>query len=88
MRIRQLVYRAISIDRTIYWTGTLALAIAVAIAAFFNANGNAFQIIALVALAWAALPIVLGLLRFVYSFFIDSFAGVWYNYNVYRHSST
>ncbi len=76
MRIRQLIYRAISIDRTIYWTGTLALAIAVAIAAFFNANGNAFQIVALIALAWSALPIVLGLLRFVYSFVLMIVSGI------------
>ena len=66
MRIRQLIYRALSMDVTIYWVGTLALAAVVAIGALFIKGSVALQTLTVVALAWAALPIVLLLLRIVY----------------------
>ncbi len=65
MRIRQIIYRALSVEKTAYWIVTLALATVVAISAIFL-NSNAVQLIAMIALAWAALPIVFLLLRIVY----------------------
>ena len=67
MRIRQLVYRAISIETGVYWAVTLALAVVVAIAALFNANIYALQTLAFAAVVWAAVPILLLLLRLVYN---------------------
>ena len=66
MRIRQLIYRALSMDATIYWVGTLALAVAVAICSLFMGIGSALHVLVIVALAWSALPIALLLLRIVY----------------------
>ena len=67
MRIRQLVYRALSVERGVYWAVTLAFAVIVAIGALFFTNSSALQIIVIAALAWAALPILLLLLRLVYN---------------------
>ena len=66
MRIRQLIYRALRIDFGIYWTVTLALATIVAIAGAFLASDPALQVLVFIAIVWAALPIVLLLLRIVY----------------------
>ena len=66
MRIRQLIYRALTIEFNAYWIVTLALAAVVAIAALFFEKGTAFQVLVTIALAFAALPIILLLLRIVY----------------------
>ncbi len=66
MRIRQLVYRALSIDTTIYWSIMLALIAVVAISAVFFASSPALQVIVMAVLVWAALPIIFLLLRIVY----------------------
>ena len=67
MRIRQLVYRALSIDARLYWTVTLALIIALAIGASSAPGSTAIPVLAMVAIVWAAIPIALLLLRIVYS---------------------
>ena len=66
MRIRQLIYRALSVDIIVYWVVMLAMATVVAIAAAFFPAAPALQEIMMVAVAWAALPIALLLLRIVY----------------------
>ena len=66
MRIRQLIYRALTIERGIFWSVTVAMIAIVSIAAIFFASRPALQIIVMIALGWAALPIVLLLLRIVY----------------------
>ena len=66
MRVRQLIYRVLSIDSTIYWIVTLALAAVVALAALFIGVSSSLHTLVVVALAWSAVPIVLLLLRIVY----------------------
>ena len=66
MRIRQLIYRALSIDFGLYWIVTLAMATVVAIAAICFPGDPALQTLTMVAVAWAALPIALFMLRLVY----------------------
>ena len=66
MRIRQLIYRVLTIDATIYWVVTLALAVAVAVGSLFMGVSSALHALVVVALAWSALPIALLLLRIVY----------------------
>ncbi len=66
MRIRQLIYRALRVDLTIYWIVTLALAVIIAIAAAFLASSPALQLLVMIGIVWAVLPIVLVLLRIVY----------------------
>lgn len=66
MRIRQLIYRALTVERGVYWAVTLALAVVVAVGALIGASSPTLQTIAFVAICWAALPIVLLLLRIVY----------------------
>ena len=66
MRIRQVIYRALRIDQIIYWLGNMVFATVLAIAgAFFN-SAPALQTLAMVAVVWAALPIVFLLIRLVY----------------------
>ena len=67
MRVYQIIYRALSVERGIYWTVTVSLIGILAIAALFIASHPTVQIIAMIALGWAVLPIVLFLLRFVYN---------------------
>ena len=66
MRIRQLIYRALSISNVTYWTGTLLMTSVVAIAAVFHASSPTLQWLVAATLAWAALPIIFLLLRIVY----------------------
>ena len=66
MRIRQLIYRALRIDFSIYWIVTLALATVIAIAALFIPSNPALQVLVMIGIIWAALPILLILLRIVY----------------------
>ena len=66
MRIRQLIYRALTIENVIYWAVTLGLASVVAIAAVFQASSPALQVLVAATLVWAAMPIILLLLRIVY----------------------
>ena len=76
LRIRQLIYRAMSIDSTVYWVGTLACAIGVAITALFAPESSTLQKIVVAALVWVGLPVVLDLLRFVYSFVLLIVSGL------------
>nr|MBE6545278.1 hypothetical protein [Oscillospiraceae bacterium] len=66
MRIRQLIYRALKIDHVVYLTVAAAFAIVIAIAALFFASSPALQTLTFIGIVWAALPIVLLLLRIVY----------------------
>ena len=66
MRIRQLIYRALQINNFVYLTVAVALVIVIAIAAIAMPSAPALQVMTIVALAWAALPVVLLLLRLVY----------------------
>ena len=66
MRIHQLIYRAISIDSTVYWVGVAAVALAVIISGFLNLSDASVKMVTMFAFAWASLPIVLGLLKLVY----------------------
>ena len=66
MRIRQLIYRALRLNFNIYWMVTLAFVAIIAIAAVFFASAPALQVLVFVAMIWAALPIVMILLRIVY----------------------
>lgn len=66
MRIRQLVYRGLRVDFNIYWIVTLALATVIAIAALFMESSPALQVLVMVGILWAALPIYFILLRIVY----------------------
>ena len=76
MRIRQLIYRAMSVERGIYWAVTLALAASVAIGGLLNVNSLVLSKLVIAAIAWSALPIVLGLLRFIYSFVLMIASGI------------
>ncbi len=67
MRIRQLIERALTIESGIYWAVTLAFAIVVAFIALFDAGSNMLPTVAFIAMVWAAVPIVLLLLRLVYN---------------------
>ena len=75
MRIRQLIYRALRVDLTVYWIVTLALAVIIAIAALFLASNPALQVLVMIGIVWVALPIICVLLRLVYEIvmFIASF---------------
>ena len=66
MRIRQLIYRLLRVDFTIYWIVTLALATIIAIAAAFFASSPALQVLVMIGIVWAVLPIICVLLRIVY----------------------
>ena len=67
MRIRQLIYRGLRVDHTIYWIVTLAFAIVIAVAGLFlGATTSWLQIAASIGMVWAALPIIFTLLRCVY----------------------
>ena len=66
MRIRQLIYRAMRVELSLYWTVTLALATIIGIAAAFFARSPGLQVLTMIGIGWAILPIVLQLLRIVY----------------------
>lgn len=66
MRIRQLIYRGLRVDHTIYWIVTLAFALIIAIAGLFIGVNSALQVVALIGVIWAALPIIFSLIRVVY----------------------
>ena len=66
MRIRQLIYRALRVDHTIYWIVTLGFALIIAIAGLVLGVNSGLQIIAAIGIIWAALPIVFVAIRFVY----------------------
>lgn len=66
MRIRQLIYRAMRVDVTIYWIVTLAIATVIALAAIFLPSDPALQVLVMIGIVWAALPILFVLLRIVY----------------------
>ena len=66
MRIRQLIYRALRMDYGIYWMVVLAFATIIALAAAFYASSPALQVLVMIGICWAALPIVFVLLRIVY----------------------
>lgn len=67
MRIRQLIYRGLRVDHTIYWIVTLAFAIVIAAAGLFlGATTSWLQVVASLGMVWAALPIVFTVLRCVY----------------------
>lgn len=66
MRIRQLIYRGLRVDHTIYWIVTLAFALIIAIAGIFLGVNSALQAIAAIGIIWAALPIIFVAIRFVY----------------------
>ena len=67
MRIYQLIIRALRIDRSIYWIVTLALSTIIALAAAFFARNPGLQVLVMIGIVWAALPIVLLLLNLVYN---------------------
>ena len=66
MRIRQLIYRAISINFTFYWGVLIGLLGVVACVGFIHTDSNVLQSVTMVTVCWAAIPIVLLLLRIVY----------------------
>ena len=67
MRIRQLIYRALRVDHTIYWIVTLAFAIVIAVAGLFlGATTSWLQVVASIGMVWAALPVIFTVLRCVY----------------------
>ena len=66
MRIRQLIYRALRIDSTVYWVVTLAFAAVAVIAGIFIPDNPTLQTFVFVGICWAALPIAFLLLRIVY----------------------
>ena len=67
MRIRQLIYRGLRVDHTIYWIVTLAFAIVIAVAGLFlGATTSWLQVVASIGMVWAALPIIFTVLRCVY----------------------
>ena len=67
MRIRQLIYRVMRIQKDVYWVVTAALAVVLTIVGLTSSNMKALQTLVFVAAVWAALPLVLALLRLVYS---------------------
>ena len=84
MRIRQLIYRALRIDQVIYWIVTMAFATVMAIAGVFFYNAEAFKVLVMIGLGWAALPLVFLALRLVYevvmliaTFFLIITRNVW-----------
>ena len=66
MRIRQVIYRALRIDATLYMTVTLAFAAVLLIAGIFFPTMPALQSIAFAGLIWAFLPIFLLSIRIEY----------------------
>ena len=66
MRIRQLIYRALRVDLSIYWIVALAFAVVTAIAALFLPSDPALQVLVMIGIGWVALPIICVLLRIVY----------------------
>ena len=62
MRIRQLIYRALRIDSTVYWVVTLAFAAVAVIAGIFIPDNPTLQTFVFVGICWAALPIAFLLL--------------------------
>ena len=67
MRIRQLIYRGLRVDHTIYWIVTLAFAIVIAAAGLFlGATTSWLQVVASLGMVWAALPIIFSVLRCAY----------------------
>ena len=67
MRIYQLITRALRVDLSIYWIVTLALATVIAVAAALFARSPGLQVLVMIGIVWAALPIVLLLLNIVYN---------------------
>ena len=66
MRIRQLIYRALSINYIAYLVVVLAFAAVIGIAAWIMPSHPALEVLTIIGLAWAALPIIFLLLRIVY----------------------
>ena len=90
MRIRQLIYRALSVEVATYWIVTLALAAVVTIAALFLESSTALQLMMIIALGWAALPIVFFLLRRVYDlvlFIVNILCLITRNIALIRHGA-
>ncbi len=67
MRIRQLIYRAMRVQKELYWIVTAALAAVTVIVSLTPVDMRALQTLVFVGVVWAALPIILALLRLVYS---------------------
>ncbi len=68
MRIRQLIYRALRMNFSVYWIVILAIATVVAISAIFFPSYPALPVMVMVGLSWAVFPIVLDLIAVVYDF--------------------
>ena len=66
MRIRQLIYRGLRVDHTIYWIVTLAFALIIAVAGLLIGSTNGIQIFAAIGIIWAALPIIFVTIRCTY----------------------
>ena len=66
MRIRQIIYRALRIDATLYLTVTLAFAVVLIVAGLFMPGMPALQYLAIAGLVWAFLPIILLSIRIEY----------------------
>lgn len=66
MRIRQLIYRALRVNTWFYLVVVCALAVVIGIAALVMPSHPALEVLTIIGLAWAALPIILFLLRIVY----------------------
>ena len=66
MRIRQLIYRGLRVDHTIYWIVTLAFALIIALGGIFFGVNDSLKVIASIGIIWAALPVIFTAVRLVY----------------------
>ena len=66
MRIRQLIYRALSIDTGLYWGVLISLLFIAVCTALADPVSGTFQVMMAIAVCWACIPIALLLLRIIY----------------------